>query len=267
MRPVRSSWNVYLGLLLLLAGLLLLIHNLAPFPIPSQWLWAGLLCAGGLTFLYFWATARARWWAIIPAGTLLSLAVAIFVSNLPLSADYGGTAFLLGLGATFLTVYWTHRARRWALIPAGIFAWFACSSLLSELPFLPEPLRDTLPGSVFLAGLSIAFLILALIRRDIWWPILPAGFLLVLATMPLLNEIAGLQHWIPVVFFTGVAIVFLSVHLTAHSRWSLIAAVIAFAVGLFVQLAAGPGWFTGSLAALAMIALGTFLLLRRGSTR
>lgn len=268
MRTTRWSWNALVGLLLLVAGLLLLAQNVAPFPIPGAWVWCGLALLTAVAFLYAWIADRTRWWAIIPAGTFFSLAGAALLSGFPgEAAAYAGPIFLLGLGGTFFAVYLARPFHRWALIPAGILTLLACSALLATLPVFPQEWRGALGGSIFLAGLGTTFLLIALVRRDVWWPILPGGILLVLATLPILSEIGGLGRWIPIVFFSGVALVFLAVHFATHTRWSLWTAAIVFAVALFVQLAAGPGWFSGSLVGIALIALGAILLVRRAVPR
>ncbi len=262
------SWNALFGLLLLLGGLLLLVRNLFPLSNFDSWVWSGLLLLSGLLFFYLWATQRSRWWALLPAGVLTSLAAVTLLSHLPGSVGhYAGPVFLLGLSATFFAVYLANRSYRWSLIPSGILLLLACSSLLSELPFVPENWRPALGGSLFLAGLGAGFLVIPLFRKELWWPILPGGFLLVLATLPVLSTIDGLSRWIPLALFGGAALVFLALHLATRTRWSLWAAGATFAAGFLIQMLSGPDWFSGSLAGLVLIALGVLLLLRRASPR
>jgi hypothetical protein len=97
------------------------------------------LGAIGLSFWAVYLTGRDRWWAIIPGGVLITLAL---VSALPdrlfAGADSGGV-FFLGLAATFLLVALL-ADMRWAYWPAGalgvfgVFLFFGSQiSLLSYL--------------------------------------------------------------------------------------------------------------------------------------
>jgi len=87
--------------------------------------WGGTLFLGslGLAFLIiYFATHREQWWALIPAGVLVTLATTVGLEPiLPDEAFVG--LFFLGLGLTFALVYVLARrdqGLRWALIPAGI---------------------------------------------------------------------------------------------------------------------------------------------------
>lgn len=82
---------------------------------------AAFLAMLGAAFGFVYLDNRvARWWALIPAGTLLTLAV---VASLDLieASEQGGWVFFLGLALTFFGVaFLPHgdRRRDWALYPA-----------------------------------------------------------------------------------------------------------------------------------------------------
>jgi hypothetical protein len=62
------------------------------------------------------------WWAIIPAGTLATLAVVTGVADRLAGVDSGGILFL-GLAATFLILYLLPEGRgrqRWSIFPAAV---------------------------------------------------------------------------------------------------------------------------------------------------
>lgn len=77
--------------------------------IGGDWGGAVFLGAIGLGFAAIFTTNRAQWWAIIPAGTLLTLAL---VTRM---ADAGGTVLFLGLALTFAFVWL--ESHRWAVYP------------------------------------------------------------------------------------------------------------------------------------------------------
>lgn len=84
--------------------------------------WSGVVFLGllGLAFLLIYITHRDHWWAIIPAGVLLTLAV---VTLLPEDGLLTGAIFFLGLALTFGLVYILPKPAgklTWALYPAGV---------------------------------------------------------------------------------------------------------------------------------------------------
>jgi hypothetical protein len=85
---------------------------------------AAFLCALGLGFWSVFAARRDNWWAIIPGGVLVTLAIITGLQPLFGSENTGGVLFL-GFAFTFALIYLlptpTNR-HRWALIPAGIMA-------------------------------------------------------------------------------------------------------------------------------------------------
>jgi len=113
-------WPLIPGFTLLSIGVLLVLDWLAPRLVGAL---GSSIVLGGIS-LAFWGvylTKRDQWWALIPAGTLLTLALAI-----ALEAAIGEGAFVgiffLGLAATFVLVYFTPRAEgrtAWPLFPAA----------------------------------------------------------------------------------------------------------------------------------------------------
>lgn len=113
-------WALIPGCALLGIGALIALGEVAPR--AAQAIGGSLFL--GLLSLPFWLitlTRREHWWALIPAGVLLTLAL---VAALPASLAEGvtGGAFFLGLAATFGLVYLrpTPEGRMtWAWIPAA----------------------------------------------------------------------------------------------------------------------------------------------------
>jgi hypothetical protein len=86
----------------------------------------GLVFFAGISLAFWWVyfTNMQRWWAIIPAGVLLTLGVVSALDNI--SGFETGGSFFLGLGLTFILVALLPggRARQWALIPGVLLLVF-----------------------------------------------------------------------------------------------------------------------------------------------
>lgn len=85
---------------------------------PSRADWGGALFLGtlGAAFLFVYKEYPIHWWALIPGGTLVTLAAVTLSENIPLLN--GGAIFFFGLSATFAAVYQLAN-QRWAIIPAA----------------------------------------------------------------------------------------------------------------------------------------------------
>ena len=107
-----------------LAGLA--IAGIAPDPLGG----AAFLLGLGLAFVLAYRDDAARWWAIIPAGALLSMALTALVDDAAGPSGSGGAVFLLGLAATFFALTrLPQHAQRWALYPAAALALLALLAL------------------------------------------------------------------------------------------------------------------------------------------
>ena len=119
LKPVQW-WALIPGFTLLGLGSVITIDYYRP---GSDLGGAVFLGAIGLSFCLIYLSHRVNWWALIPGGSLLTLALVAGVS----SASHGndeGWIFLFGMGLTFALVYIipTPAGRmHWAAIPAGIF--------------------------------------------------------------------------------------------------------------------------------------------------
>lgn len=86
--------------------------------------WGGSIVLGGIgaSFLVIYLLDRRGWWALIPAGVMLTLAVIAGLGGLFPGLESGGILFL-GIGATFALLALlpnTQGQLKWAWIPAGI---------------------------------------------------------------------------------------------------------------------------------------------------
>jgi hypothetical protein len=114
-------WAVIPGMVLLYFGLLVFANRFLPAFAGRI---GGVMFLGfiGLSFAIVYLMDRAKWWAVIPAGVMLTL-MATSMAGLFDSGIISGGIFFLGLALTFtvLALLPTPAGRlRWPLIPAGI---------------------------------------------------------------------------------------------------------------------------------------------------
>lgn len=121
MRDRAHWWALIPGCALLGLGALVGYGALLPGA-PTTWGGSLFLGAISLSFWLIFLLHREQWWALIPGGTLLTLA-AIAGLDQRMVGEQAGALLFYGLGLTFGLVYltsWSGARRSWALIPAGI---------------------------------------------------------------------------------------------------------------------------------------------------
>jgi hypothetical protein len=133
-------WALVPGFALLCAALAAVLGWLAP-DLADKWSGSLILGSIGLSFLVIYALERVLWWAIVPGGVMLTLAVVAGLNEIKPEMATDGI-FFLGLGATFGALSWTTTPigrMKWALIPAailtimGIVMLFAVEDLIAYL--------------------------------------------------------------------------------------------------------------------------------------
>jgi hypothetical protein len=166
----RIDYRLVLGSLLIIAGVMALLQNLNILPDGIDWFWGLLFAAGGLGFIYTWATAQQKnWWAIIPGLVLLAIGVLNFLPNS--LEKIGGAIFLGSIGLAFFISYFTDHGRWWAIIPGGVL------STLAVVSALPEMMQGIETGGFFFLGLALTFLLVAVLpnpTKSTNWAYIPA---------------------------------------------------------------------------------------------
>jgi len=154
LRSPDRWWAAIPGMTLLGLATITLIGTLMPWA-AGAWIAGLFLGAIGAGFLLVFLTHRGRWWAIIPAGVLFTLAAVAALADV-LAGEVIGAVFFLGLALTFgaLSRLPGHEDRlRWALIPAGVMLTMglvvlvATSSLMSIL----------VPAALIIGGLALLY--------------------------------------------------------------------------------------------------------------
>jgi hypothetical protein len=201
MKRVESS--IVFGMALICVGVLFLLQSLGVLGAVAGLLWALLFAAGGAAFLLVFATTPARWWALIPGFTLLSLGALIGLQELfpALAGPWGGALFLGGIGLGFFAVDLADRTRWWALIPGGVMVTLALMVILSEYWKGPEL------GWVLFLGLALTFGLVSFVPTPhgrMRWALFPAGVMLAMALlgMAFTGQVLGIV-WPVVLILAG----------------------------------------------------------------
>lgn len=161
----RSQWwTIIPGLSLL--GLAALIGTNRAAPTLGEVIGVPLfLGAIGASFWVIYLTQRSLWWAIIPGGVMVSVAVLVLVEALSPPFEVGWV-ILLGLAATFLGVSFvtTEEGKRltWALVPAAVLGLVGLIIMASEI----QVLRYIWPVAMILVGLFFLYRYLQHIRSQ-----------------------------------------------------------------------------------------------------
>ncbi len=170
-------------------------------------------------------------------------------------------AFAFGLlGLIFLATFVADRRQWWALIPGCILLGVALLLVNSQNELIPAQQA----GALFLLSIGLPFLLIYLTDRRMWWALIPAGVLTVLALITFMigRELSG--QVVAAILLFGMAAVFALVRFATRTSpymgWATWVAVILAVIGVLV-LITGP-----QAAALVgpaiLIGLGLFLLAR-----
>lgn len=172
-------------------------------------------------------------------------------------------AVLFGAGGLmFLMVFQRDRQTQWwALIPSFALFGLAIRDLVGwGLPFFGRSMGE----SLFLGSIGVAFLLIYLLRREHWWPIIPAGALLTLATEAFL-EIFIPSRFLEGFFMAGLGLTFFAIYYLYRSdaglRWTLPVSLGLLVLSAIKVVKAVIVWkFVWPL---ALIALGLLLISRQ----
>ena len=173
------------GILLILAGLVALLVNIGIVKSNNfYWIIFSLLGAG--FFFSFIFENRRNWWALIPGVSLLGVALVNLVGWLSpsLEQQWGETILFTGIGVSFLVVYLFDTNQWWAILPAGVL--FS----LGAVAGLGRYFTDRESGGIFLLGLGLTFLLVAIIPNKagrMAWAWIPAFTLMIIGTIVMIT--------------------------------------------------------------------------------
>ena len=174
--------RVVLGIVLVLGGITLLLQNLNVFRPAGGLFWGAILLFAGAAFLSTYYEDRTRWWAFIPAFTLLGLGTSSLLDALipSVGSFLGGGILLVGISLGFIAVYVVMRQFWWTIIPAGVLATLALVSVIDNSRLGVDS------GGIFFLGIGLTFAILALLPGHevmLRWAYIPAGVLILMGIL------------------------------------------------------------------------------------
>ncbi|MGD0707595.1 MAG: hypothetical protein ABSA51_03985 [Anaerolineaceae bacterium] len=162
------------------------------------------------------------------------------------------------IGAAFLYVLASNRLNWWAAIPGFALLGLAALMLLAMVPGFP----GVYGGAIFMASISLGFLVVYLLDRRNWWAVIPGGSVLSVALMIALTPLGGMLAVGAMFFGLGLTFVALTLLPVGMMRmtWAWIPALALFLMGVFFLFLQGA---TAALVApVALILVGAFLLVR-----
>jgi hypothetical protein len=150
----ENWWALIPGITLLAVATLVFLNTVLPGETGD---WGGVIVLGGigLAFLLVYLTNRDNWWAIIPAGVMITLSAVVLLSEVVTGFEVGGILFL-GLGLTFALVAVLPNPNgqmKWAFIPAGVLVLMG----LLVMAALSSLINYLWPLVLILAGLFLVF--------------------------------------------------------------------------------------------------------------
>jgi hypothetical protein len=242
------------GVMLFLAMVTLLADN-----VGGEWIGAMFLFMIGLSFLVVYLNNRAQnWWALIPAGVMIFLALIVLISS-TVRGEWIGSLFLFAIALSFFVVYLNNRNRNWALLVAYILF------VLSIAPAMASFGGDTAAyfGSIFLLAVAIPFFIVYFRSSDSnWWAIIPAGVMTVLAVIAgaaiagwIRNEQQG--GYANALLMFGLAVTFAVVWLRHAKDWAKVVTIVLAGLAVASVFFAS---YTEIFWPVAIILVGAYLL-------
>ena len=234
--------------------------------VSSSAVGAPVIIGAGLPFLVvFGLDMRKNWWALIPAFIFGMITMLLFIADLA-SGEAIGTALLYSFAVPFVVTYLTNtRERKWALIPAYVFA------VVGTLPWISTSVRGEVIGALVMFAIGLPFLIVFLWNRKNTWGLIVAFILASVGVIPLLTTFQAKGETIGAFVMFAIALPFWVVFLVSRQNWwAVIPAGILTSVGATVFLIgiwnfddAGVAMLNGAMN-LGIAATFFLLWLRRG---
>jgi hypothetical protein len=185
LKEAFMDFRKIVGALIIVIGLFALLHNFYVVDVNSPVIISLLmLVVGGLCFRFYFAKDRSLWLLIIALITFF-WGLGILTYEIGLISFYFKNHFLLlGIGFSFVAVYFYNTKNWWAIIPGGCILVVFIVDLLDELFYL----QDGISAFLVFVGIGLIFFYLYLIHDEknrLGWAIYPAIILILIGLFQL----------------------------------------------------------------------------------
>ena len=182
----EKTRGMVIGGAIIIIGIFALISNLHIVTFASELFWALIFTGGAIAFWSVYYRDKKQWWALIPAGFLIMIAITIILNIIPgVSSDIIGAIFLWGLGLAFISVYVIKHTHWWAIIPGGILTTLGFIVFINQIFWV----HGEFQSFVLFFGIGLTFGFLYLIKNDenkLGWAKFPAAALILFSFFLLL---------------------------------------------------------------------------------
>ena len=188
--------GLFIGVIIIVVGLLSLLASLDLIPLGDEVFWAGLFLLFSYGACQAYRKDRTKWWALLVAAICLFLAIVFVLEALPFFPhDLVGPIFLWMIAAVFIMVFVRNQQHWWAILPAGFFIVLGVIVFVDEFHLLNN---DYIPFLLFL-GVGLTFGFLYGIRDEknrLKWAKYPAVFVTLFSFFLLaVIETSALTEW------------------------------------------------------------------------
>jgi hypothetical protein len=180
-----------------------------------------------------------QWGWLFPAGVFGGLAVTILLATSNVDRAAVASPLFLGLIIPFAAAYLSDRTHNWwALIPGGVMAFLALTTLLVDSA------GGEWVGAMFLFMIALIFLAVYLNDRTRTWALLVAYIMGVLGIAPLMSSGGRDAAYYGPIFLFAVALPFFLVYFRSAENWwaiipagsvSVVAIIAALAIAGFIN--------------------------------
>lgn len=232
----NKQTNFIWGLVLILAGGLLLLNSLGIIPDFSQLVWAILSGLASLFFIAVYVFSKERHWSwLIPIFATGGAAISAALGETTINPIWIGAFFMAFLSIPFWYIFLYDRKENWwALIPGYTFAVLTLIVLMSEV-WAGETI-----GALVMWAIALPFFYVFFRNREYWWALIPAFVMAGMGFVVLLSA-GSAEEIIGTIVLLVIALPFFAVFFFVKGQWwaiipagimTTLAVMVPFAVGI-----------------------------------
>ncbi|MBN1524634.1 MAG: hypothetical protein JW904_09130 [Spirochaetales bacterium] len=199
----------FLGIILILSGIFFLLTNfILPDEASLNNYYIGILFfIAGIVFAFFQGGNGGLFWFIIPAGAAITTGITTVILGFDQIISFLSLSFFcVGMGATFLLVFFFRKSAWWAILPWGVLfgmaSWILHGSLQPQIKYHPIAL-------ILWIGISFLFIYVFSVQRKKMRFSLITGAIIIAADMFYFVFVAMFE----LQFFAAILLVFLGISL------------------------------------------------------